>query len=168
MAQNRAHFVNSSTHPQFKALDSWIVEHGAELHAILEGPGRRVLYGEWLYARHSIWYTNLPSYFLAFDIYDCQRACFLSRTERQAVLASTSIQPVPLLAKQVFLGPDQLRALLNQPSLLAPGSKVEGIYLRVDETSRLKSRAKLVRPDFIQGITAHWMKQALVRNKLQF
>lgn len=29
-----------------------------------------VLFGEWLWARHSVAYTKLPAYFVAFDIYN--------------------------------------------------------------------------------------------------
>ena len=36
---------------------------------ILE-PERHVLFGEWLFAKHSKHYTSLPAYFIAFDIYD--------------------------------------------------------------------------------------------------
>lgn len=27
LAQNRAHYVNSSSHPQFRPLDEWISQH---------------------------------------------------------------------------------------------------------------------------------------------
>ncbi len=46
--------------------------------------------------------------------------------------------------------------------------KVEGVYVRVDGPGGLVSRAKVVRPDFIQGITKHWMTQVMTRNKLKF
>lgn len=36
---------------------------------ILE-PNRHILFGEWLFAKHSKHYTSLPAYFIAFDIYD--------------------------------------------------------------------------------------------------
>ena len=29
-----------------------------------------MLFGEWLFAKHSKHYTSLPAYFIAFDIYD--------------------------------------------------------------------------------------------------
>jgi hypothetical protein len=36
---------------------------------ILE-PGRHILFGEWCRAQHSVFYSRLPDYFLAFDIWD--------------------------------------------------------------------------------------------------
>jgi hypothetical protein len=46
VAQNRAHFVNSATHVQFKSLDSWIAQHAHELYPILQEG--RILYGEYV------------------------------------------------------------------------------------------------------------------------
>ena len=72
--QNRSHYVNHATHAQFKALDTWLATHRDDLFAVLQEPGRFILFGEWMYARHSIHYTALPSYYIAFDIYDTVRA----------------------------------------------------------------------------------------------
>jgi hypothetical protein len=59
---------------------------------------RYVMYGEWLYARHTIFYTHLPHYFLEFDILDTQNDHFLDMPRRQVLLASTPfIQSVRVL-----------------------------------------------------------------------
>ena len=42
------------------------------------GAGRNILYGEWVYAKHSIHYTALPGYFIAFDIWDKQTKTFMA------------------------------------------------------------------------------------------
>ena len=52
---------------------------------ILE-PERHVLFGEWLFAKHSKHYTSLPAYFIAFDIYDKVRG----RGETEMVGGETS------------------------------------------------------------------------------
>jgi hypothetical protein len=39
---------------------------------------RFILFGEWVYAKHSIHYSKLPAYFIAFDIFDLQNQSFLS------------------------------------------------------------------------------------------
>lgn len=69
MVQNRSHYVNPSTHAQFKHLGIWIEKHREELYAILDRenelfPERFVLFGEWVFATHSIHYQNLPDLFL--------------------------------------------------------------------------------------------------------
>ena len=65
--QNRS--TRSSTHKQFSTLDAWLEAHSSALFQVME-PERHVLFREWLYAKHSIHYTRLPDYFLAFDLYD--------------------------------------------------------------------------------------------------
>ena len=64
MVQNRSHYVNSKSHSQFEKLDKWIMDHSQSLFEILDQD--TILFGEWLYAKHSISYTNLPDYFINF------------------------------------------------------------------------------------------------------
>lgn len=101
--QNRSHYVNSKTHRQFSTLDLWLGEHSHEIYDILT-PGNQVLFGEWLYAKHSIHYTHLPGYFMAFDIYDRERSQFVSRKERDRLLGDTSIPIVRCIAERTFTG----------------------------------------------------------------
>ena len=44
--QNRSHFVNASTHAQFKALDSWLERNRDDLLRVLGEPGRLIVFGE--------------------------------------------------------------------------------------------------------------------------
>lgn len=96
LVQNRSHYVNSSYHPQFKKLDKWINQHYTDLQELLE-PNKNILFGEWMYARHSIHYHNLPDMFLAFDLYDKNSATFLSRNKLESKLKQTLIKQVPLI-----------------------------------------------------------------------
>ncbi|NUB91156.1 RNA ligase family protein [Haloterrigena sp. SYSU A121-1] len=43
-------------------------QHAEEYSDLI--PEHLAIYGEWLYAKHSIKYTHLPDYFLAFGVYD--------------------------------------------------------------------------------------------------
>ena len=83
------------------------------------------------------------------------------------MLAPTSIPVVPLIAERAFTRVDDILALLATQSQYYDGP-VEGVYLRVQAGGELQDRAKLVRADFVQGITEHWMSSALVRNQLRF
>lgn len=103
--QNRSHYVNSKTHRQFGTLDSWLSEHSEGLFKVLGSePDRYVLFGEWVYATHSIAYTRLPDYFLAFDIYDGKGGKFLSWRERNRCLEGTGIHTVRLIAEEQMSG----------------------------------------------------------------
>jgi atypical dual specificity phosphatase len=166
VCQNRSHFVTAATHSQFKSLNGWIDQQRWALSQVLM-PDREILFGEWCYARHSIAYSKLPAYFIAFDIFDRTRGAFLSRAERDARLAPYDIPVVPLIAERTFSSMDELLALLSTRSTFYDGF-VEGVYLRIDDmlTGLNIARGKIVRPDFIQGITEHWQSKKLERNGL--
>lgn len=109
--QNRSHFVNSKTHRQFGPLDSWLSQNSAGLYQVLGSePGRFVLFGEWLYAKHSIAYTRLPDYFLAFDLYDRTEGQFLSWRERNRRLEGTGIHTVRLIGEATISGREDVKS----------------------------------------------------------
>lgn len=104
-----------------------------------------VLFGEWLWARHSVAYTKLPAYFIAFDIYNKRKGRFVSARERDRRLEgldipapcfqrlSSSLKPsevVPKLAERIFAGREELVAYLERPSAFGDGP-LEGVYLRI-------------------------------------
>lgn len=161
--QNRSHFVNTATATQFKGLDKWVTQHPG-IWEILTSPDI-VLFGEWLFAKHSINYTELPDYFLAFDIYIPSKGKFLSRAKREAMLEGTGIASVPLIAEGQFTK-EQILAFLETPSSFYEG-KVEGAYIRIEDEEFEIERGKIVRPDFMQGIDEHWSKHTLVTNTVR-
>ncbi|RQM26291.1 hypothetical protein B5M09_003463 [Aphanomyces astaci] len=167
VAQNRSHYTTSETAPQFKGLDVWIQVHQFELCELLSPPGRYVLYGEWLYAQHSIAYTNLPSYFLAFDMYDRELECFWSVERLQQALDETSIHMVPTVFTGTYSSMEQLKTLLETKSQFYDGV-VEGVVIRKEANQQLHAKAKLVRDDFIQHIDKHWTTKGVVKNHLRF
>jgi len=166
-AQNRSHWVCSATQTQFKGLGAWLEENSWALCQILE-PEVEVLFGEWLAVRHSVPYTRLPGYFLAFDIYDKRTGKFASVTERDRRLAGLGIPIVPTIARRRFASKDELLELLETRSAFYDGF-IEGAYLRVDEPAEAGglhnvSRGKIVRPDFMQNITTHWISHVPIKN----
>jgi len=166
VAQNRSHWVNSETHAQFRPLGVWIDEHAWALCQLL-APEEEVLFGEWCVARHSVHYTRLPGYFLAFDIYNKRTATFVSADERGRRMRGLPIPQVHRVAARAFGSKEELLALLETQSRYAD-RPLEGVYLRIDDegaggTSNVR-RAKLVRPDFIQSIDAFWTAGGLVKN----
>ena len=110
--QNRSHYINSKTHRQFSSLDTWIAENSASLYDVLE-PKKHVLFGEWLYAKHSIHYTSLPGYFMAFDIYDREAGRFYSLKERNRLLEGTGIPVVRLIKETTISGRNEVRTFVS-------------------------------------------------------
>jgi atypical dual specificity phosphatase len=163
VAQNRSHYVNSGYHAQFKLLDQWLMDHSADLWTILEDENH-ILYGEWVYAKHSIPYDNLPDYFIAFDLYDKAEGRFYSRERLEAKLEGTSIKLIPIIKHDKFKSDADLVKLVHNKSKFYDG-EIEGLYVRRCNDRWLEERAKIVRSDFICG-DDHWSKGILTKNKL--
>src|SRR5947199_4437140 len=108
--QCRGHEITSGMHPQYDLFKQWTTGNRPLLEAMLED--RLLLFGEWLYARHSVHYRGLPHYFLEFDIYDKERQVFLDLAARLELLEGTGILTVPVIHR----GPAtaaQLRKLIG-------------------------------------------------------
>jgi len=167
--QNRSHYVNAESHGQFRSLDAWLDEHHGTLCQILE-PEVEILFGEWMYAVHSLTYDRLPGYFIAFDIYNKREAKFCSVRIRDQRLQGSGIPVVQAIAQREFKSRDALLDIINSSSkYMSNGGKMEGSYLRIDDEHWNIKRGKIVRSDFQQGIAdggKHWSSGMLRRNRL--
>jgi len=163
--QNRSHYITSKYHEQFKSIDKWLYQHSQDLWTVLE-PDRHILYGEWMYACHSIPYERLPGYFIAFDLYDQYEGKFWSRRRLEEVLSTTQIPIVPLMEHKTFKTAAELKALVQRQSQFHDG-RVEGAYCRImdDKNEWLAGRAKIVRTDFLAG-NEHWTRGGIRPNQL--
>src|SRR5713226_2692197 len=84
--QSRGHVLTGGPRErQFDLLKRWANHHVAALRRILAD--RYTMYGEWLYAKHTIAYDQLPHFFLEFDILDRDTGKFLSTERRVSLLA---------------------------------------------------------------------------------
>jgi predicted kinase len=166
--QNRSHYVDSNYAYQFKKLEKWKQIHMGELFDILV-PGRHILFGEWVFAKHSIHYTNLPDYFVAFDIYDKLYNKFYSRQKLEEMLKNTTIPIINMIAKEVPKKMDTILKYIKSQSKYYNGL-IEGVYLRICDGDYTIKRAKIVRPDFLcgnhddNGNLVHWSKNQCTEN----
>lgn len=160
-AQNRGSFLNEPMTGQWKTLPAWLAIHNDHLFDVLTD--RYILFGEWCYATHSIFYDQLPDWFVGFDVFDFQANRFVCRDVRDRLLESLQLHVVPSLASgRLTLG--EITASLGQSHF--GNAPAEGLYLRYDDGDWLGRRAKLVRPGFIQAITEHWSDRPLKVNRL--
>ena len=163
IAFNRNHKLNfnSVMDTQFKKLYEWTSNNFNELFHVLGED--RVLFGEWLYAKHSINYDKLPSYFMAFDIFDKKERKFIAQRRVKEDLVSTSLQHNPILYEGKINGLTELEELITTSQF---GSEsMEGLYLRVDDTNYNLQRNKFVCSEFQQNIDEHWKNLPLKLNK---
>lgn len=159
--QNRGSYLPIPGPGQWKQINDWLQPR---IEALFEHlTDQLLLFGEWCYALHSVYYDRLPDWFLGFDIYDRQADRFWSVARRDALFQSLGIAQVPRLATGRFC--------FAELSSLLTGSRysdqpAEGLYLRYDDDRWLGQRAKLVRPGFVQAIDLHWARAPLRRNRL--
>src|SRR3954467_8897207 len=108
--QCRGHEITEGMHPQYDLFKQWTSVKRSVLEIMLST--RFILYGEWLYAKHSVHYRALPHYFFEFDIYDKDLGQFLDLECRLRMLEGTGLHTVPVLHR----GPvtiDELRTLIG-------------------------------------------------------
>ena len=144
------------------------------LEAMLED--RLILFGEWLYARHSVHYRRLPHYFFEFDIYDKQRQVFLDLASRLTKLEGTGILTVPILHRgpetpdglRKLIAPSRYDSQFENPLTGRTDNLMEGLYLRTKAEGCVTGRAKYVRTEFVERVkqSEHWQHQAMVPNLL--
>lgn len=159
--QNRGSYIDPlHCSPQFLALFRWLEPWEDLLYEALFP--KLMLFGEWCYVVHSVRYTALPDWFLAFDVFDPVEGAFWNVTRRDELIRSIGLYSVPLLARGRF-GLEELQSLMQQSRYSE--SPCEGLYLR-REGPELTGRAKLVRKQFTQAIGKHWSRGEMKRNSL--
>lgn len=192
--QSRGHYLTGGPRERhFALLKTWASRHAEALLAVLGS--RYVVYGEWLYAKHTIFYDQLPHYFMEFDVLDTQRDVFLSTAARQQLLIDTPIRSVPVLEHGVFSNLDSLTQLVA-PSLYKspafagrfveeavkagvapdqalvqtdPSEYAEGLYIKVEDGDRVVDRLKWVRASFLSVVATagdHWLTRPIIPNGL--
>jgi ATP-dependent RNA circularization protein (DNA/RNA ligase family) len=160
-ARNRGAYLRLPGSGQWRKLGEWLALRTDVLFENLSD--RYILFGEWCYAQHSIFYNRLPDWFLGFDIYEREACRFLSSEQRDRLLEKMHISKVPGLARGRF-SVSGLKKLLLQSTLA--NQPAEGLCLRFDEGDWLGQRAKLVQPAFIQAVGQHWSRSLIRPNRL--
>lgn len=140
---------------------SWVKSlWGSIKHEIPEG--WRIC-GENLYAKHSIFYESLPTYFMVFSIWNEKNEC-LSWEETVAISSMLGLCTVPVIAKMQF-DEKYLRELASNLNL----ENQEGFVVRNENSFSYeefqKNVAKWVRKGHVQT-DEHWMFQPVVPNKI--
>jgi len=166
-AQNRGQYLTKPHAGQFARLTAWLAQYDNTIgNALLEHSEQRLmLFGEWCAARHSLDYTRLPSLFLLFDVLEAATGRFWSSARRDVLAARLGLATTPQLARGRFKLTELTEKLEQWPSRFRNGP-MEGIIVRRESDQWCEKRAKLVRADFTQEITAHWSRRPIEWNRL--
>jgi hypothetical protein len=194
LLQSRGHYlVGGPRERHFDRLKAFAAAHKEQLWRVLGA--RYVVYGEWLYAKHTIFYDRLPEYFVEFDVLDREADEFLSTARRLELLAPLGLAHAPVLAEGPLGREDELRRLIGPSRFKSPAWRetlgraaampphdagmvmaqtdpsdlMEGLYIKVEGEGRVLDRLKLVRAGFLQTVAdseSHWQSRPILPNQL--
>lgn len=192
--QSRGHFLTGGYRERhYDLFKQWATVHAGALRRVLGC--RYVMYGEWMYAKHSVYYDALPHYFMEFDILNRETGRFLDTPSRRALTASLPICSVPVLAEGIFSSQAEMMPLLGpsrfiterhherlretalrehlDPDRIAretdDSPTMEGLYIKVEEHGEVVDRVKFVRQSFTQTVETsqtNWLDRPIVPNGL--
>lgn len=158
----RDHIHARSEDSGYHPSRSWVKSLWGDIrHTIPDGWS---IVGENLYAKHSIYYDNLPSYFLVFAVIN--NGVVLSTANTAWWCAAHDLSHVPILGSGLYV-----ESLLSEHFCPAPvlGPEAEGYVVRREDSFLLndwgESVAKYVRASHVQT-SEHWMHDEMVKNKL--
>lgn len=194
LLQSRGHYLTGGYRERhYNLMKQWAMAHREEFYALLGA--RYIMYGEWMYAKHTVFYDALPHYFLEFDILDRETGAFLDTPARQAMLRDAPVASVPVLGSGCcgtraellkFLGPSRYVTENQRQNLWEAADKLgldperscsetdlsgmmEGLYIKVEEGGRVVERMKFVRAAFLQCVDfseTHWIDRPIIPNRL--
>lgn len=171
------HRGNPAIGREFKPLHEWADKHWEDLLFLLGE--RYVMFGEWMYCKHTIFYDNLPNYFLESDIYDKEKDIWLSTNARNNLLKGHNyIKQVPVIAAmkpsalwqitqlvgKTKYQTDKWQKNLESKALMFKANldkvkqetdqsgMMEGLYIKQEDDFQVTGRFKYVRYDFLQSI----------------
>lgn len=192
--QSRGHVLQGGPRErQFAKLKAWASAHEDMLFDRLGT--RYVAYFEWMAAKHTIFYDNLPHLALEEDVLDRETGRFLTTDERHALFDGTGVVSVPVLHRGKLSSVKQIKALVRpslyqtpdwREALQRSASRAgvdpalalvqtddtglsEGLYLKIEDETGVIARCKWVRASFVQTIIdsgSHWQNRTIIANEL--
>ena len=194
LLQSRGHYLSGGYRERhFNLMKQWATVHRDAFYQVL---GKRyIMYGEWMYAKHTVFYDALPHYFLEFDILDRETGVFLDTLTRHDMLKDTPVVSVPVLSSGYcktkeemlkYLGRSRYVTENQQQNLWSAAVKLgldperncketdlsgfmEGLYIKVEEEGQVVERMKYVRAAFLQCVDfseSHWIDRPIIPNQL--
>ena len=116
--QSRGHFLTGGYRERhYDLMKQWGAVHKERLYEVLGH--RYIMYGEWMYAKHSIYYDQLPHYFMEFDVLDRETGKFLDTPSRHHLLADLPICSVPVLDTGVYHSVDEILRFLGNSKYIS-------------------------------------------------
>lgn len=194
--QSRGHYLGlepSYRERHFNLFKKWAVCHESWLMEKLQD--KYIAYGEWLFAKHTEYYDQLPHYWMEFDVLEKKTGKFFSTAKRKEFWKGCPVVSVPVLHAGPLNSVKELAAFIR-PSLYKsptwksaladtarmkkldleritketdPSDLAEGVYIKLETDDETVERYKFVRHEFVQAIKesdSHWQSRPIVENRL--
>ena len=194
LLQSRGHYLTGGYRERhYNLMKQWAMAHRDKFFELLGT--KYIMYGEWLYAKHTVFYDALPHFFLEFDILDRESGMFLDTPKRHAMLKNTPVVSVPVLGSGLYKSKEEMLKLLGQSNYVTGNQRqklwdsavklgldperncketdlsgmMEGLYIKVEENGQVVDRMKFVRAAFLQCVDfseTHWIDKPIIPNQL--
>ncbi len=195
LLQSRGHYLTGGYRERhYNLLKQWANIYRETLHDVLGS--RYIMYGEWLYAKHTVYYDALPDYFMEFDILDRTNGKFLDTVSRRHITQNLPIIcSVPVLWSGIATSKEKIMKNLGRSHYITDkhldnlrneclkigldpervvketdnSNLMEGLYIKAEENGEVTDRIKFVRASFLQTVDSsptHWLDRPIVPNKL--
>ncbi|MBQ4401847.1 MAG: RNA ligase family protein [Synergistaceae bacterium] len=194
LLQSRGHYLTGGYRERhYNFMKQWANYHRDTFFEMLGT--KYIMYGEWLYAKHTIFYDALPNYFLEFDIMDRETGIFLDTPARHKLLKGSPVESVPVLGEGSYTSEEQMLKLIGPSRYITVNQRenlynaavklgldperslkdtdlsglMEGLYIKVEENGRVVDRMKFVRAEFLQQVDfseTHWIDRPIIPNQL--
>ena len=161
--------ARNGTHADHPSFDLLKAEHASRKQRIPLGVQ---VFGEWLYAKHSIHYTGdlaLDSFMQIFHAYDVRTRCFLGWDDVKALAEQVGYPVVPALAENVeYSNIWEFQAHITKMAQRVIKEGREGIVVRPMTPFHYSHfeqyTGKYVRANHVQT-DEHWRERTIVRNE---
>lgn len=194
LLQSRGHYLTGGYRERhYNMMKQWAMAHKDAFFDVLST--RYIMYGEWMYAKHTVFYDALLHYFLEFDILDRETGNFLDTSSRHEMLRGLQVVSVPVLGTGRYQKKEDMLKLLGQSNYVTGHQRehlyqaaeklgldperncgetelsglMEGLYIKVEENGQVVDRMKFVRAAFLQCVDfseTHWIDRPIIPNQL--
>lgn len=179
--QSRGHVLRGGPRErQFDLFKQWAYIRHDQLFQVIGS--RYMIFGEWLYAKHRVFYDALPDYFIELDVFDKEECVFIPTEQRRRLLKPLGLHSAPILYHGVFgkvssfaryIGPSNFKTRDWKMRYKGPmegtddSILMEGVYVKVETATQVIGRIKLPRPDFekLRADDDDWLRRTIIPNR---
>ena len=154
--------IRTPSKKQFTSSWNWVHSHEDDIKQIENTWQSPItIYGEWMFAQHSMEYNKLPDWFIAYDIWSVEDSQFLSPEIVERLLLETEI-PFIKPIKTTFTSMSDIISRSEMKSQYRDGM-VEGIVLKTSKGDFLQDTWKVVNKHFTRRED---FNSCLIKNKV--